>query len=127
MGAPLLFTLPLFMFTKHLYRNKKRALAAYRERVTEQSRKVEQHWLYGVRRDTPAEDIRELAELGTLGSIFTHIEKMRVVSFDLRSFGQLIGSSMGAIATLLPLLYEKGKLAVIFETLGRLIGQASGG
>jgi len=34
---------------------------------------------------------------------------------------------MGAIATLLPLLYEKGKLSAIFEALGRLIGHASGG
>ena len=127
LGAPVLFTLPLFMFTKQLYRSKKRAIAAYRERVTEQSRKVEQHWLFDVRREAPAEDIRELAELETLGSIFTRIEKMRVVPFDLRSFGQLVGSSLGAIATLLPLLYEKGELSAILEALGRIIGHASGG
>ena len=127
LGAPILFTLPLFMFTKQLYRSKKRAIAAYRERVTEQSRKVEQHWLFDLRREAPAQDIRELAELETLGSIFTRIEKMHVVPFDLRSFGQLVGSSLGAIATLLPLLYEKGELSAILEALGRIIGHASGG
>ena len=44
-GAPLLFTLPLFMFTEQLYRSKRHALALYRERVTEHSRLVEKHWL----------------------------------------------------------------------------------
>ncbi|MCC7042190.1 MAG: hypothetical protein IT516_17950 [Burkholderiales bacterium] len=126
LGAPMLFTLPLLMFTKQLYRSKKRALAAYRERVTEQSRRVEEHWLFGERRESPQQDVRELAELETLASIFSRIEKMRVVPFDLRSFGQLIGSSLGAVATLLPLLYEKGKLTAIFEALGRLVGHATG-
>ena len=32
-GAPLLFTLPLFMFTRQLFRAKRRALAIYRRRV----------------------------------------------------------------------------------------------
>jgi hypothetical protein len=32
-GAPLLFTLPLLMFTRQLYRSKRRALAIYRQRV----------------------------------------------------------------------------------------------
>jgi hypothetical protein len=40
-GAPLLFTLPLFMFTRQLYRSKHRALIVYRQRVTEHSRRVE--------------------------------------------------------------------------------------
>lgn len=126
LGAPVLFTLPLLMFTKQLYRSKKRALAAYRARVTEQSRRVEEHWLFGARREPAQQDVRELAELETLGTIFTRIERMRVVPFDLRSFGQLVGSSLGAIATLLPLLYEKGELATIMEAIGRLVGHASG-
>jgi hypothetical protein len=127
LGAPLLFTLPLFMFTRQLFRSKKRALAAYRERVTEHSRQVEEHWLFSAQREQPQEEIRELAELATLGSMFSRIEHMRVIPFDLRSFGQLVGSTLGAIATLLPLLHEKGDLAAIFDALGRLVGHATGG
>jgi hypothetical protein len=126
LGAPVLFTLPLLMFTKQLHRSKKRALAAYRERVTDQSRRVEEHWLFGVRREPPQQYVRELAELETLGSVYSRIERMRVVPFDLRSFGQLAGSSLGAIATLLPLLYEKGELAAVVDALGRLVGHATG-
>ena len=51
------------------------------------------------------------------------IERMRIIPFDLRSFGQLIGSSLGAVATLLPLLYEKGELTVVVEALGRIMGR----
>jgi len=126
LGAPALFTLPLLMFTKQLHRSKKRALAAYRERVTEQSRRVEEHWLYRERPESPEQDARALSELATLTSIFSRIERMRVVPFDLRSFGQLVGSSLGAIATLLPLLYGKGELAPIVEAIGRLVGHAAG-
>jgi len=127
-GAPLLFTLPLFMFTKQLYRSKGRALAAYRERVTEHSRQVESRWL--VRGDTalePGQEIRELAELATLGTMFSRIEHMRVVPFDLRSFGQLVGSTFGALATLLPLLHASGDLAAMMEAIGKLFGHLSGG
>lgn len=127
-GAPLLFTLPLFMFTKQLYRSKIRGLAAYRERVTELSRQVESRWL--IRRDTgpaPEEEMRELAELTTLGTLFSRIERMRVVPFDLRSFGQLVGSTFGAIATLLPLLHANGDLANIVDAIGRIFGHLSGG
>jgi hypothetical protein len=127
-GAPLLFTLPLFMFTKQLYRSRARALAVYRERVTEHSRQVERRWL--VHSDglgTPQEEMRELAELATLGTMFSRIEHMRVVPFDLRSFGQLVGSTFGSLATLLPLLHAKGDLANILETIGKLFGHLSGG
>jgi len=127
-GAPLLFTLPLFMFTKQLYRSKVRGLAAYRERVTELSRQVESRWL--IHRDTgqaPEQEMRELAELTTLGTMFSRIEHMRVVPFDLRSFGQLVGSTFGAVATLLPLLHANGDLANIAEAISRIFGHLSGG
>lgn len=127
-GAPVLFTAPLFLFTKQLMRSKRRALAAYRERVTERSRDVEARWLIGNRGGQPAQDeVRELAELATLGAFFTRIGEMRVVPFDLRSFGQLVGSTLGAMATLLPLLHAKGDLTAIFELFGKLLGRVSGG
>ncbi|HEX7417359.1 MAG TPA: hypothetical protein VF315_04820 [Steroidobacteraceae bacterium] len=127
-GAPLLFTLPLFMFTRQLYRSKRRALAVYRERVTEHSRQVEGRWLLSTRVVQSApEEIRELAELATLGTLFSRIEHMRVVPFDLRSFGQLIGSSLGSVATLLPLLHVNGDFTRIFEAIGKLLGHLGGG
>jgi hypothetical protein len=126
-GAPLLFTLPLFMFTKQLFRSKKRALAIYRQRVTEHSRRLEEHWLVGTH-DAQAtkatqDEMRELAEFTTLGTMFSRIEQMRVVPLDLRSLGQLVGSTFGSIATLLPLLHANGALASVFAALGKLLGR----
>jgi hypothetical protein len=127
-GAPLLFTLPLFMFTKQLYRSKRHALAVYRERVTEHSRQVEKRWLISARgAQSAADEIRELAELATLSTMFSRIESMRVVPFDLRSFGQLIGSSFGSVATLLPILHVNGNVSSIFNAIGKLLGHLAGG
>jgi hypothetical protein len=127
-GAPLLFTLPLLMFTEQLYRAKRHALALYRERVTDHSRLVEKHWLDGEHNTTQSatEEVRELAELSTLGTMFTRIETMRVVPFDLRSFGQLIGSSFGSVAVILPILHVNGNVAGIFDAIGKLLGHLGG-
>jgi len=126
-GAPLLFTLPLFMFTKQLFRTKRRALAAYRARISEQSRRAESYWQDSGKPHSAQEEIRELTELTTLGTLFQRIERMRVVPFDLRSFGQLVGSTLGSIATLLPLLHAKGEFAGFVEMIGKLFGHMSGG
>jgi hypothetical protein len=126
-GAPLLFTLPLFMFTKQLYRSKRRALAAYRQRVTEHSRAVETRWLGGRRDEQSAPDeIRDLTELSTLGTMFTRIESMRVVPFDLVSFAQLAGSSLGSLATLLPILHVGGNVTGVFDALSKVLGHVGG-
>lgn len=127
-GAPLLFLTPLLMFTKHLYRSKGRALAAYRERVTAQGRKVESRW-QNDSHGTPStsDEIRELAELTTMSTMFLHIEKMRVVPFDLRSLGQLMGSSFGSVATVLPFLHFNGQVTNILEVAGKLFGHLGGG
>ncbi len=121
-GAPLVFTLPLFMFTRQLYKAKHHALAVYRERVTESSRRIEAYWLPGASRDKcfAENEIREMAELGTLSTMFIHIEKMRVVPFDLRSFAQLAGSSFGSVATLLPLLEYKGQITGVLDLLSKI-------
>ncbi len=123
LGAPLLFTLPLFMFTKQLFRTRKRALAAYLERVTEHSRVVESRWLFGDKADSSQEAIRDVAEQSTLGAIYERIDDMRVVPFDLRSFLQLLASTLGAMATLLPLLHAKGEIAAMVEAISKLLGE----
>ena len=43
-GAPLFFTLPLFMFTKQLYRVKKRAREELYERMGDRARIFEDRW-----------------------------------------------------------------------------------
>jgi hypothetical protein len=126
-GAPLLFTLPLFMFTRQLYFAKQHALALYRQRVTARSRRFEKFWRQGEKSGQFASDeIRELTEFNSLSTMFTHIEQMRVVPFDLRSFGQLLGSSFGSIATVLPLLHYDGQLTKAFDAIGRLFGHLGG-
>jgi hypothetical protein len=119
-GAPLLFTLPLFMFTKQLFRGKRRALAAFRERAAGHVRQVEQRWLFAERRDAGPEDLRQLAEQSALDTLYARIHRMRVVPFDWKSFGQLVGSTLGAVATLLPLLHSKGELKDLVELVGKL-------
>jgi hypothetical protein len=126
-GAPLLFTLPLFMFTRQLYRSKRRALAIFRRRITEHSRKIETRWLSAASSpDSAAEEIRYLTELTTLGNMFTRIQGMRVVPFDLRSFMQLSGSSLGSIATLLPILHISGNFPGILESVSKFIEHFGG-
>lgn len=119
-GAPLLFTLPLFMFTKQLFRAKRRALAAFRERAAEHVRQLEKRWLFGERRDAGPDELKPLAEQSSLDTLYARIHRMRVVPFDWKSFGQLVGSTLGAVATLLPLLHSKGELKDLVELVGKL-------
>jgi hypothetical protein len=126
-GAPLLFTLPLLMFTAQLYRSKQYALSLYRERVTEHSRVVEQRWRERHRSaESAVEEVRELTELSALGTMFTRIQTMRVVPFDMRSFGQLLGSSLGSLSVLLPLLHANANVTGIFDAIGKLLGHLGG-
>jgi hypothetical protein len=127
-GAPLLFTTPLLMFTHQLYRSKSRALETYRERVTAHSRGVERRWLKDDHEaQSSSDEIRQLAELTTLNTMFSHIEEMHVVPFDLRSLAQLMGSSFGSVATVLPFLHFNGQLTNIFDVIGKLFGHLVGG
>ena len=99
----------------------------YRDRVTEQSRLVEKHWL-GADHNTASatEEVRQLAELTTLGTMFSRIESMRVVPFDLRSFGQLIGSSFASVTLILPVLHVNRDISGIFDAMGKLLGHLGG-
>jgi hypothetical protein len=87
---------------------------------------VESRWLSGDKAESAQEELRDLAEQSALGTMFDRIDHMRVVPFDLRSFAQLLGSTLGAMATLLPLLHAKGELATIAETFSKLLGHFGG-
>lgn len=102
-GAPLLFLCPLLLFSKQLYRTKKRALAQFREKAMRSAVRVEEEWL----RATPDKEQEaiarnELSQLNLLTGFYERIHVMRVVPFDLRSAAQLIGSAVGPMIPLLP-------------------------
>ena len=117
--APLLFLSPLLLFTKQLKRTKKRALAQFREKAMRNARKLEQEWLatpYDSQRDEVARS--ELNQLNLLTTFHDRITAMRVVPFDLRSAGQLIGSAIGPMIPLLPYFIEVPEpLQVMLEAL----------
>lgn len=125
-GAPLLFLVPLFMFTKQLFRAKRRALARYREHAHRQALRFEAHWLQEPAA-SPGPDADELESLNTVAAIFARVERMRVVPFDARSALQLIGSTVGALATVLPILRIEGPLKDWLELLSTFVKSGGGG
>jgi hypothetical protein len=106
-GAPLLFTLPLFMFTKQLYQAKARALEAFQERSMERAKAFEDKWLKACSSGNyELMSGSDLAGLDALNRVYGHIHKMRVVPFDLRSFSELVGSALGPMVPLLPYIVD---------------------
>ena len=106
-GAPLLFTLPLFMFTKQLYHAKSRALEAFQERSMERAKAFEEKWLKACSSGNyELMSGSDLAGLNALNQVYGHIHKMRVVPFDLRSFSELVGSALGPMVPLLPYIVD---------------------
>jgi hypothetical protein len=112
-GAPSLFTLPLFAFTKQLYRVKKRALEELYEKTGERARAFEQIWRSSEAGTTLRHDLFEWQELRNL---YDHVENMRIVPFDLRSLGELLGQTLGALVPLLAYLRLPEPLAKLLET-----------
>ena len=106
-GAPLLFTVPLFMFTQPLYRAKARAVEVFQERSMAQALAFEEKWRKvsssGTYEPMSGSD---LSGLNALNLAYDHIHKMRVVPFDLRSFSELVGSALGPLLPLLPYLVD---------------------
>jgi hypothetical protein len=102
-GAPLLFTIPLFMFTKQLYQTKARAMEMFQERSMERAKAFEDKWLKACSSGNyELMSGSDLAGLNALNQVYDHIHKMRVVPFDLRSFSELVGSALGPMVPLLP-------------------------
>jgi hypothetical protein len=102
-GAPLLFLLPLFMFTRQLYRAKRRAQKLYRQRVIEQARLFEREVLplSAAERTTMPAAI-DLQLMARFSDLFERCEEMRIVPFDFRSMGELFAAVVGTVASILP-------------------------
>lgn len=106
-GAPLMFTLPLFMFTRQLYHAKSRALEAFQERSMERAKAFEEKWLKACSSGHyELMSGSDLLGLNALNQVYDHIHKMRVVPFDLRSFSELLGSALGPLVPLLPYVID---------------------
>ena len=104
-GAPLLFTIPLFMFTKQLYHTKIRAKKMFQERSMERALAFEEKWLKACSSGNyKLMSGNDLNGLTALNQVYDHIQAMRVVPFDLRSFSELVGSALGPMVPLLPYL-----------------------
>jgi hypothetical protein len=120
-GGPALFTVPLLMFTKQLFRTKRRALATCRRQVLKRALAFEEQWLNDESGAGEESDSDLLVEMNSVATIFTRIEQMRVVPFDLKSASQLLASTIGSVATVLPLLRIEGPLKVWLEVLSSLL------
>jgi len=118
-GAPLLFLAPLLLFTKQLGRTKRRALAAFREKATVGAKRVEDGWLNRPYSDETDVAVRgDLQQLEVLNKFYERIHGMRVVPFDLRSAGQLVGSAVGPLVPLIPYFFNlDGPWKDVFEAL----------
>ncbi len=119
--APLLFLLPLFMFTKQLFRTKRRALKLYRERVMEHARLFEAQLL-----PRSAEEIKTLSGavdlnvMSQFSKLFESCENMRVVPFDLKSMSQLFASTLGTVVGILPAQHLEQPLGRFLEFLVKI-------
>jgi hypothetical protein len=106
-GAPLLFTIPLFMFTQQLYQTKARAMEMFQERSMERAQAFEEKWLKACSSGNyELMSGSDLSGLNALNQVYAHIHAMRVVPFDLRSFSELVGSALGPMVPLLPYLVD---------------------
>jgi hypothetical protein len=127
-GAPLLFLLPLFMFTRQLYRAKRSARRLYRRRVMEQARLFEAELLpKSAAESTTVSGVVDLSLMTQFSRLFEATQEMRVVPFDLRSASQLVASTFGTVASILPALHLQQPvlaLAALVQKLVAFLSQA---
>ena len=119
-GAPLLFTLPLLMFTKQLFRTKRRAIALYRKQVLRRALAFESRWLSDDINDA-ADSAPWLSNMNNIASMFARVQDMRVVPFDFKSGMQLVASTIGSVAAVLPLLQIEGPIKIWLELLSTIL------
>jgi hypothetical protein len=121
-GGPLLFLLPLLMFTRQLYRTKRAARRRYRRRAMEQARLFEADVLpRSARESTTVSGALDLTLMSQISRLFEASQQMRVVPFDWRSASQLVGSTVGSVATIIPALHLQGPLSDAFVILQKII------
>jgi len=96
-----------------------RAAAVFREKATLSAKRIEERWLNTpYAQDSEAAVRRDVSQLRLLGIFYKSIQAMRVVPFDLRSVGQLIGSAVGPLVPLIPYFFQlEGPWKEVFDVL----------
>lgn len=102
-GAPLLFTVPLFLFTKHLRRAKRHAIELYGVHAMAGALSFEREWDAHTPASVGAMARTDLVAYNQFRALYEHVHGMRVVPFDLRSFSELVGYATGPFVPLLTL------------------------
>ena len=123
--APLLFTLPLLLFTQQLRVVKERALRRYRDLAMDQVRQTEA-LLTSSARQRASELKNAFAEAGGVWKMFEQTDNMRVVPFDWQSFSQLLGSTFGSLSTILPMLHGGESLQKWFDFVAKFFKLLTG-
>jgi len=62
--------------------------------------------------------------MAQFAKLFDYCQKMRVVPFDWRSVSQLVGSTLGSVASIVPALHLQGPLAEALSLLQKLLSSA---
>lgn len=120
-GAPLLFTLPLFFFTRKLAVARQLARRRYRRLLYSETHKLEGRILPQRERKQRLPEAVDVAVVNQLAQLYDRVDGMRVVPFDFRSMVQLLSSSLGSVATILPLLHAEANLENILQALVKLL------
>ena len=102
-GAPLLFTVPLFMFTRQLSRAKQNAIALYGRHTMSEAVEFEQEWQESAPGAMNETMLTRLTTHNQLRALYEHVHRMRVIPLDFRSFSELVGYATGPFLPLLTL------------------------
>jgi hypothetical protein len=120
-GAPLLFTLPLFFFTRKLAVTRQLARRRYRRLLYSETHKLEGRILPRREQKRRLPEAADVAVVNQLAQLYERVDGMRVVPFDFRSMVQLLSSSLGSVATILPLLHAEANLEDILQALVKVL------
>ncbi len=122
-GAPALFLGPLFLFTHQLAVTRMIARRHYRRLLLSETRRMESRALPLQERRRIPPQAADVAAVNQLAQIYQRVADMRVVPFDFRSLVQLLSSSFGSVATVLPLMHAEGNFSRFLAALGNLLGR----
>lgn len=120
-GAPLLFTLPLFFFTRKLAVTRQIARRRYRRLLYAETHRLEGRILPQRVQRHRLPQAADVAVVNQLAQLYERVDGMRVVPFDFRSMVQLLSSSLGSVVTILPLLHAEANLEDILQTLVKVL------
>ncbi len=113
----LLFTAPLFLFTRKLYHLKETGLFEYGAFASAYTRDFAQKWIKGSTEGSPlgTPDIQSLSDLS---NSFQIIRKMRIIPMDLKNFILLLAAAVGPMV---PLVLMSFPLETIVGRIIRMV------